>query len=146
MKSVEKRSMTDKFWNETETRVLYRDTDRMGVVYYGNYFAFFEMARASLLRELGFPYSRMEKEGYSLVVVEASARYMGNVGYDDVIRLRSTISEMKRVQLRFDYQAMNAKDELLVTGHTVHACMGSNGSPVRFPSEFKSLVERSFGV
>jgi acyl-CoA thioester hydrolase len=128
-------------WHETPVRVRYRDTDRMGVVYYGNFFAFFEVARSELLRDLGFPYSRMEKRGYLLVVVEAAAVYRGNAGYDDVIRMRATISKMERVRIRFEYQALGNEGKLLVTGHTTHACTDTDGRPTRFPREFKALVE-----
>ncbi len=135
--------MTEKQWHEIPVRVRYRDTDRMGVVYYGNFFAFFEIARAELLRDLGYPYSRMEEEGYHLVVVEAAARYKANVGYDALIRMRSSVTEIKRVQICFEYQALDDQGKLLVSGHTVHACTDLDGRMVRFPSKFKELVEQN---
>ena len=43
--------MTENGWHSTRIRVRYKDTDRMGVVYYGNYLTFFEIGRAELMRE-----------------------------------------------------------------------------------------------
>lgn len=42
-------------------RVLYADTDMMGVVYYGNYGRLFEMGRTEMIREMGMPYIGLEK-------------------------------------------------------------------------------------
>ena len=46
----------------TTVRVRYAETDRMGVVYYANYFVWFEVARADLLRTLGWTYREMEDD------------------------------------------------------------------------------------
>ena len=56
-------------------RVRYAETDQMGVVYYSNYFVWFEVARAELLRSLGWSYREMEAEGVGLPVIEAHCEY-----------------------------------------------------------------------
>ena len=135
--------MTDNRWHITGIRVRYKDTDRMGVVYYGNYLTFFEVGRTEYMRELGFPYSELEKEGYSLVVTEASAKYHSNVGYDSLVTVKTAITELKRVRVRFDYEIFSEDNTLLVTGHTGHACLNSSLKPVRFPPEMiKRMEER----
>jgi acyl-CoA thioester hydrolase len=115
----------------------------MGVVYYGNYLTFFEVGRAELMRELGFPYSRMEALGYSLVVVEAAARYHGNVGYDSLVTVQTAVTQLKRATIRFDYKVVSQDDGLLVTGHTLHACVRSNQKPIRIPDEIKGVIEKN---
>ena len=57
----------------TTVRVRYADTDKMGIVYNGNYFMFFEIGRTELLRSLGLPYVELERAGYLLPVLEAHA-------------------------------------------------------------------------
>jgi len=52
-------------------RVRYAETDKMGVVYYANYFVWFEVGRTDLLRSLGWSYREMESSGVSLPVIEA---------------------------------------------------------------------------
>ena len=60
---------------DLRVRVRYAETDKMGVVYYANYFVWFEVARADLLRSLGWSYREMEADGVSLPVIEAHCEY-----------------------------------------------------------------------
>lgn len=131
----------EKGWHTTDIRIRYKDTDRMGVVYYGNYFTFFEIGRSEYMRELGFPYSRLESEGYSLVVTEASAKYHANVGYDSLIRVKTAITELRKVRLRFDYKVISENNVRLVSGHTIHACLNSNQKLVKIPHVMMRIME-----
>jgi acyl-CoA thioester hydrolase len=131
----------EKGWHTTDIRIRYKDTDRMGVVYYGNYFTFFEIGRSEYMRELGFPYSRLESEGYSLVVTEASAKYHANVGYDSLIRVKTAITELRKVRLRFDYEVISENNARLVSGHTIHACLNSNQKLVKIPHVMMKIME-----
>lgn len=135
--------MTENGWHNTDIRVRYKDTDRMGVVYYGNYLTYFEVGRSEYMRELGFPYSQMEGKGYTLVVTEANAKYHRNVGYDSLLTVKTAITEVKRVRVRFDYEILSSDNTLLVTGHTVHACLNPDLKPIRIPEELiKRMEER----
>jgi acyl-CoA thioester hydrolase len=93
------------------------------------------------MRELGYPYSRVEKEGHNLVVAEAAAKYHANVGYDALIRVKTTIGEVKGASVRFDYRVVGEDGRLLVTGHTLHACINSAQKPIRIPAELKRVME-----
>ena len=128
-------------WHKTKIRVRYKDTDRMGVVYYGNYLTFFEVARAEFMRDLGFPYSYLETEGYTLVVTEAAAKYHANVGYDAIINIRTMITELGKVRIRFEYRVFDEEDLLLVTGHTVHACINAKLKPSRIPNYVRDAIQ-----
>ena len=135
--------MTDnEGWHETQIRIRYKDTDRLGVVYYGNYLTFFEVGRAELMRSLGMPYSQLEAEGLSLVVTEAAAKYHGNVGYDALVAVKTAISETRGARVRFEYKVRNETGALLVTGYTVHACVNADKKPCRIPSELKAVLEK----
>jgi acyl-CoA thioester hydrolase len=132
----------EKGWHTTDIRIRYKDTDRMGVVYYGNYFTFFEIGRSEYMRDLGFPYSRFEGEGYCLVVTEATAKYHSNVGYDSLIRIKTAITELRKVRIRFDYEVISENDIRLVSGHTIHACLNSNQKLVKIPPEMMRIMEK----
>ncbi len=125
---------------QAQLRVRYKDTDRMGVVYYGNYLTFFEVARAEYMRQLGFSYARLEAEGYSLVVIEAALKYHANVGYDALLGIKVRVAELRQVRLRFDYEVFDESGQLLVSGHTAHACVNSGGRPTRIPAPLRSLL------
>ena len=132
--------MPKKGWHKTKIRVRYKDTDRMGVVYYGNYLTYFEIGRAELMRDLGFPYSAFENDGYSLVVTEANAKYHANVGYDTLVTVRTRISDLRAVRVRFEYEIVDENRGLLVDGYTVHACVNTSSKPIRIPADLREII------
>jgi len=135
--------MADSNWNEARIRIRYKDTDRMGVVYYGNYLTFFEVGRAELMRDLGFPYAEIEADGYMLVVTEARAKYHANVGYDAEVTVKTKIARVRNASIRFDYEVVDESDKLLVSGHTSHACLNSDLKLVRIPPDLKEVVKKN---
>jgi acyl-CoA thioester hydrolase len=130
-------------WHETDIRIRYKDTDRMGVVYYGNYLTFFEVGRAEYMRSLGFPYSELEGNGYTLAVTDATAKYHGNVGYDALVTVKTRICKLTRVQVRFSYLVMDEEDNLLVSGETGHACINEKMKACRLPEELVSSLDKA---
>jgi acyl-CoA thioester hydrolase len=124
-------------------RVIYGDTDQMGVVYYANYLRYFEASRNEFFRQHGGNYAALEREGYALPIIEANVQYKAPARYDDLLEVRVWISELRRVSLRFDYDIHREGDErLLTTGSTVHACVGRAGTPTRFPESLLALLRR----
>lgn len=102
--------------------VPYADTDQMGFVYYANYLAYFERGRTQLLRDLGFPYKEMEQLGFALPVVEAHVDYKAPAGYEDTLEIYAWVTWIKGVRLQVNCEVKRG-DQLLASGHTVHACM-----------------------
>src|SRR3954453_5098202 len=72
----------------TQARVRYAETDQMGIVYYGNYAQYFEISRVENMRQLGYSYKEMEKEGVILPVVEMHIKYLRSAVYDDLLTIR----------------------------------------------------------
>ena len=117
----------------TEIRVIYGDTDQMGVVYYGNYLRFFEAARNEWLRAKGVRWRDIEAaHAIYLPVAEAKVSYKRPARYDDVIVVETRLGELGHVSLRFDYRVVRG-DDLLALGHTVHACVSRDGEIREFP-------------
>ena len=115
-------------------RVIYGDTDAMGVVYYANYFRYFEAARTELLRAIGMPYRQLEAEGFMLPVAEAHAKYHAPARYDDALVLQTTITRVRFSSVEIAYRMTREDDaSLIVTGNTRHACIGPSGRVVRLP-------------
>ena len=82
---------------DTTIRVRYAETDQMGVVYYANYFTWFEIGRVEFCRQLGFDYKHMEIEDDSmLVVVKASCRYHSSARFDELLTIRTQLTSFKR--------------------------------------------------
>lgn len=118
-------------------RVIYGDTDMMGVVYYANYFRYFEAGRNEFLRAQGFEYKDFERGGFALPVVSAAAKYHAPARYDDELTLQTTLTEVRFSTVRMTYRLTRATDEsLIATGDTRHACVGPDGRVARLPGEF----------
>ena len=125
-----------------EARVRYGATDLMGISYYANYFVWFEAARTEYFRALGFIYSEFEKQGFFLPVAEAHCRYLGPSSYDDLLTVRTSVSQMRQSSIRFEYQVLkNRGPEPIATGYTVHIFIDRSRKPVRIPEDLKAKVE-----
>ena len=124
----------------SKVRVRYAETDKMGVVYHSNYFVWFEVARADLLRNNGSTYKDMEAEGFSLPVIEAHCEYKHPARYDDELEIRVQTTLLSPVRVRFEYEVLRAADgQSLVTGHTVHVTIDRDGRATRLPDRVKGL-------
>lgn len=107
---------------DARTRAIYRDTDQMGVVYYGNYYAWFEVGRNEFIRSLGLTYKDLEEQGVMLPVIESRCTYKVPARYDDLVIIRTGISEMKGARIAFVYDVIREKDGILLArGSTTHA-------------------------
>jgi acyl-CoA thioester hydrolase len=117
----------------TEIRIIYGDTDQMGVVYYANYLRFFEAARNEWLRAKGARWRDIEAaHAIYLPVAEAKVSYKRPARYDDVIVVETRLGDLGKVSLRFDYRVLRCED-ILAHGHTIHACVNRDGDIREFP-------------
>jgi acyl-CoA thioester hydrolase len=98
---------------ETKLRVRYAETDRMGYCYYGNFAAYFEVARVEALRELGVTYKQLEDNGVILPVLDYQIRYFIPAYYDEELRIETTIESVKGARIFFKYETFNEKNEKL---------------------------------
>ena len=115
----------------TDVRVIYRDTDAMGVVYHTNYIHWFEVGRTELLRDLGYPYSEMEKIPVWLPLSQVYCEYKKPALYDDVVEVSSFISKLGYASLTISYEiTRKSTGELLVTGYTRHGVTNENFKPI----------------
>ena len=117
-------------------RVTYAETDKMGFVYYANYLVWFEIGRTELIRASGLAYKELEEMGINLPVIEASCRYKKPVKYDDLITIRTAVSEFEGIRLGFSYE-ITRDGQVLAIGRTLHAFMDKDGRPKKLPADIK---------
>jgi len=122
-----------------EIRVIFGDTDQMGVVYYGNYMRFFESARAAYWRGLGRSYQDLVDWGVAMPVVEAHCNYKRPAHYEDLLVLDTRVSELRAASLRFAY-VVKRGDTVLAEGYTRHAVIGTDGKPRALPEPLKAMI------
>ncbi len=119
--------------HEIEIRVRYQETDAQGRVHHANYLTYFELGRTELLRSAGLEYRRIEADGWMLVVAEMNVKYHLPASYDDLLRLRTTLTEARGARCVNKYQVFRG-EELLVEGESVLACINRQGRVTRLPT------------
>lgn len=120
-------------------RVIYGDTDQMGVVYHANYLRFFERGRCEFMRHFGFSYIEFEQQGLMVPVVEAQCQYRRSAKFDDLLLIETTLGEIKNASFTFLYRI--TRDGILLTeGKTVHACIDRAGKAQRLPAHLRASL------
>lgn len=130
--------------NKFKFRVRYPETDRMGIVYHGNYITWFDMGRTEFLRSLGYSYRDLEEEGIWLPIIDVGCRYHLPARYDDEVCVETCIKELTRVKIKFGYKVFRG-EELLVEGYSVQAFTTDKLKPIGLskhkPELYKKLGE-----
>lgn len=104
--------------NKVTIRVGYKDTDRMGVVHHSNYLTFFEIARTEFLRNCGIVYKEMEEGGIFLIVGDAYVKIFKSAKYDDILTVETYLTNLSKINIKFNYKIYNENGELIATGYT----------------------------
>ena len=129
--------------NHVEIRVIYADTDAMGIVYHTNYIKWFEIGRTELLRRMGIVYAEMESQGYNLPLTEAYCHYLLPARYDQIIVVETEMEYLKRASMKFNYTISDEdKEKILVKGYTIHACTNNEGKIRRIPQLLLELINK----
>ena len=133
--------------NQVNIRVIYADTDAMGIVYHTNYIKWFEIGRTELLRGVGIVYAKMEAQGYNLPLTEVYCNYLYPAQYDQIIVVETELEYLKRASMKFVYTIWDEdRGKALVEGYTIHACTNKMGKIVRIPSFILDKVNEQMQI
>ena len=122
---------------DTELRVRYIETDRMGRVHHANHLIYFEVGRSDFCRQTGLPYDELEKAGYYLVVSEARIRYRAPFSYDELIKVRTFLVSANRRKIVFGYHILDESgDRVLAEGETHHIVTNADGKTQMLPDKY----------
>lgn len=123
-----------------QVRVIFGDTDQMGIVYYANYFRYFEAARAAYLRHMGKSARDLDEWDVALPVVESHCRHRRPARYEDLLDVDVEVDQLRGASMRFVYEIRLGPD-VIADGYTVHACVHpATGVPRRMPPELRALI------
>lgn len=129
-------------WHRCSHRTLYKDTDRSGVVYHSNYLVYFELGRASLMRDTAYPYREIEQSGFVYPIIEIGVTYYLPLHYDEPFWIHTRPAKLERVKLQFDYLITHKESGGLVCkGFTRHCALNGAGHPVGIDEKTKRLWE-----
>lgn len=135
---------SESFVSVTPYRIIYGDTDQMGVAYYANYLRWFEVGRTEMLRQIGLPYACIEERGLRFPVIEVTCRYYKPARYDETILIETRLSSLGRAILTFGYRLSRESDGvLLADGATKHASVEAGGRVVRISRELHAALARA---
>jgi acyl-CoA thioester hydrolase len=127
---------------ETVFHVRYAETDAMGIVHHAAYIVYFEEGRSHYMRQRGSSYADFERGGHFMAVTEVNARYHKAARYDQRIRIRCWVEQVRSRTLTFAYElADEGSGEVFVTGSTKHICINRDGQVVKIPSDWLKWVE-----
>ncbi len=97
-----------RFTAEVELTIPFHDVDMMGVVWHGNYFRYFEIAREALLNQFNYGYRQMKASGYLWPVVDTRVKYRDVITFEQRIRVRARLEEFEN-RLRIGYEIFAAE-------------------------------------
>ena len=131
------------FSAEVSIRVRYSETDQMGYVYYGNFAAYYEVARTEAFRSLGIHYKELEKAGVMMPVLELRSKYIRPARYDDLLTVKVLIPNKPHgTRTKFEYEVYNEAKELLNIGETTLVFVDMrSGKPTAIPESLLGLLE-----
>lgn len=134
-----------KFYHETQIRVTYKDTDRMGYSYYGNYPTYYEIGRTEFLRDANLTYKQLEDDGFLLPIVKMNINYLKPAKYDDLLTIRTIYKKLHSVKVEFEYEIYNQNGELLNKGETLLAFVDINTrKPKAAPKYYLDAMSKYF--
>ena len=129
------------YTSKVQYRILYGDTDMMGVVYYGNYGRFFELGRTEMIREMGMPYIELEKMGIVMPVFSLESKYKNVLRYDELITIETTVKKLPVARMEFFHRIYNEEGGLAHEAKVVLVFLDMKSNrPVRAPEPLLEIL------
>ncbi len=131
-----------------DIQLRYADSDQMGVIYHANYFSFYEQGRTKYLKDLGFEYSEVEKDGIIFPIREVSGKFIKSITYGENIYLITKVYKLTKVKITYSHEIYNDKDELKASGYTTVVCVDKDTFKVikmdeRMPNIYNVYIKDS---
>jgi acyl-CoA thioester hydrolase len=98
------------------TRVGFSDTDAQGIVYYGRYFPYFDLARVEYHRHLALTTAQLA--GNEFVMRAMSVDYQAPAAFDDLIEIFVRLARVGRTSATYEFAAYRADDDVLMVTAT----------------------------
>lgn len=139
--------MGEKYKFHYPLKVRYAETDAQGHVFFGNYYTYFDEGLVEYMRELGFSYQDVLKEGTDLLYVETGCRHYSSARFDDILNVHTTLAKIGNSSLTFKFSIYKEpEDELVATGHIVAVNVDqATRRPAPVPEPLREALERYEG-
>jgi acyl-CoA thioester hydrolase len=122
-------------------RVAFSDTDAQGVVYYGRYMPYFDLARVEYHRHLGRP--RLDDVDFAMRAV--TVEYHAPARFDDLLEVFVRVERIGTTSITYDHAAFrvadNGEDELMATAKATLVCIElDERRAVAVPEAFREQI------
>ena len=97
-----------------DIEVPFHDIDPMEVVWHGNYFKYFELARCAVLRQINYDYPEMRGSGFAWPIVDIRSKFIAAARYSDQLQVAAVIVEWE-FKLRIKYFVANARSGQIIS-------------------------------
>ena len=135
------------FVSTTCLKVRYAETDQMGIVHHSNYPVWFEAARTEFIKESGISYSKVEKKGLLLPLIELNCKYKSAAKYEDEILIKTFLIKLSFSRVSFGYEVYNKESGVLIaSGETVHAWTDKSLKPSNIKKHFPDIYNLMFNL
>ena len=121
--------------HELKVRVRYSETDKMGVVYHGNFVPYFEIGRVELMRSIGLVYKDLEAEGILMPVVHLEIDFKHPALYDEEITIETWIEKIPSTKITFHHKVHNELGNLVCKAKIILVFINDKFKPVRASSK-----------
>jgi acyl-CoA thioester hydrolase len=98
------------------TRVGFSDTDAQGIVYYGRYLPYFDLARVEYHRHLRLAGPTLD--GNEFVMRALGVEYHAPAVFDDAIVVYVRLARIGRTSATYEFSAFREQDDLLMVTAT----------------------------
>lgn len=124
-----------------DVEVPFQDLDPMQVVWHGNYFRYFEVARSAMLRRIDYDYPQMDASGFMWPVVDVRVKFVRPARYAQRLAVTAELEEWEN-RLKISYRVCDAETgEVLTKGHTIQCAVDRETGELQFVSP-RALLDR----
>jgi acyl-CoA thioester hydrolase len=122
-----------------KARVRMSETDAMGVVYYGQYYSYFDIARHEMLKDAGLGEHLGRGGSVGFVAAESSCRYRSSARFDDLLTLEVAVAKVGNSSVTY-YNAVRKGKTLVAEGMVTDVLVDREGKPVKIPERVRAKL------
>ena len=111
--------------------VQYYETDKMGITHHSNYIRWMEESRVDFLAQIGWPFERLEKQGFASPVTKLECKFVRPSTFADEITIHTWVKEFDGVILTFEYRMEKPDGTVVCVGESRHCFVSMEGKPIR---------------
>lgn len=124
-----------------DVRVRLPETDALGVVYYGQYLTYFDIARMEMLRKVGVTVDYLKQRRVGFVAGEVRCTYRSSARFDDLLSLEVNVAKMGKSSVTYAHRVGRGKTTLAI-GSVTDVLVGEGGRPEPIGDDIRKRLSK----